>query len=161
MGRLNVIPSSIQRLSAILIGCISYAMILTWVSHSPLPNTNCLTDNSCCGSYITFNISGYLLAAARSGPTLAIVQWAAVSTQRSDIRAAPHLKYSPSPVTKMFVIQGQLPGFASCPPVILLSFPCSAHSGLTPHDSEKKGKIVQVNYQNGKVCFIITWYQFC
>ena len=26
MGRLNVIPSSIRRLSAILIGCISYAM---------------------------------------------------------------------------------------------------------------------------------------
>ena len=87
------------------------------------------------------------------GPTLAIVQCAAVRTQRSDIRAAPHLKYSPSPVTKMFVIQGQLPGLASCPPVILLSLACSAHSGLIPHDpdSDKKRKIIQINYQDGEV----------
>ena len=91
---------------------------------------------NCVGMHFTFNISGYLLAGTIIVPILAMVQWAAVRTQRSDIRAAPHLKYSPSPVTKMFVIQGQLPGLASCPPVILLLVSCSAHSGLTPHDAK-------------------------
>lgn len=75
------------------------------------------------------------------GPMLAIVQWAAVRTQWSDMRAAPHLKYSPSPVTNMFVIQGQLPGLASCPPVILLLLSCSAHFGLIPHDAKKERQL--------------------
>ena len=90
-------------------------------------------------AHITFNISGYLLAGTIIAPRLPMVQCAAVSTQRSDISAAPHLKYSPSPVIKMFVIQGQLPGLASCPPVILLSLSCSAHFALIPHDAEKAG----------------------
>ena len=89
-------------------------------------------------NHFTLSISGYLLAGAIIGPTLAMVQWAAVRTQRSAIRAAPHLKYSgPSPVTKMLVIQGQLPGLASCPPVILLLLSCSAHFGLMPHDAKE------------------------